>query len=300
MEETVNNQTDTPEPQGSEQLSVEEAFFQNTENEGNTSTEAPLQDTPREEDINVEQTQAKNDEKRFEYWQSQASKAANENAQLKAQFQQMAQMQQMQQQQQAEPPQQAEQFPAPPEKPEMPAGFNRGEANEDPNSSSAQYMNKLDKWRDDTIQYNALKSEYQTALVAEQLENQQAERVKEAQRFQAANQQRQQLNQVYQDVQGKHGLTPDEANEFIQTMSTPDSLTIDNLVQLYRMQKGSGQQQQTQAPAGPSPTFNQQARAQQVPSPMGVVPAQQNEPTASAEDNIMDTMISDYKKSNPW
>ncbi len=300
MEETVNNQTDTPEPQGSEQLSVEEAFFQNTENEGNTSTEAPLQDTPRAEDINVEQTQAKNDEKRFEYWQSQASKAANENAQLKAQFQQMAQMQQMQQQQQAEPPQQAEQFPAPPEKPEMPAGFNRGEANEDPNSSSAQYMNKLDKWRDDTIQYNALKSEYQTALVAEQLENQQAERVKEAQRFQAANQQRQQLNQVYQDVQGKHGLTPDEANEFIQTMSTPDSLTIDNLVQLYRMQKGSGQQQQTQAPAGPSPTFNQQARAQQVPSPMGVVPAQQNEPTASAEDNIMDTMISDYKKSNPW
>ena len=82
-------------------------------------------------------------------------------------------------------------------------------------------------------------------------------------------------------------------------MSKPESLTMDNLVQLYRMQKGSGQTVQTQ-PTGPSETFNQQARAQQVPSPMGVLPAQQNESTVSAEDNIMDTMISGYKKSNPW
>jgi hypothetical protein len=297
MEETVNNQPDTPEL-GSEQLSVEDAFFQNTENEGNTNA-APQEDTPQAEGVNVEETQAKNDAKRFEYWQSQAALAANENAQLKSQMQQVAQVQQqqMQQQQQQEP---IEEFPAAPEKPEMPAGFNRGEANEDPNSASAQYLNKLETWRDDTIQYNALKSEYQTALVAEQLEAQQAQRVQEAQRAQAYNQQRQQLNSVYKEVQGKHGLTPDEANEFMQTMSNPQSLTVDNLVQLYRMQKGSGQQPQTQVPAGPSDTFNQQARAQQVPSPMGVVPAQQNETTTSAEDNIMDTMISDYKKSNPW
>ena len=85
----------------------------------------------------------------------------------------------------------------------------------------------------------------------------------------------------------------------MQTMSNPESLTMDNLVQLYRMQKGSGQTVQTQ-PTGPSDTFNQQARAQQVPSPMGVLPAQQNESTASSEDNIMDSMISGYKKSNPW
>tara|TARA_R110000824_G_C15180106_1_gene673691 strand:+ start:945 stop:1838 length:894 start_codon:yes stop_codon:yes gene_type:complete len=297
MEETTNNQIDTPEPQGSEQLSVEEAFFQNTENEGNTSIEAPTQDTPTAEGVNIEETQAKNDERRFEYWQSQASLAANENNQLKAQMQQVAQMQQAQQPVAKEP--QVEEFPAAPEKPEMPMNFNRGEANEDPASSSAQYVNKLEKWRDDTIQYNALKGEYQTALVAEQLENQQTQRVEEAKRFQAQNQQRQQMNKVYKDVQGQHGLTPEEANEFIQTMSTPDSLTIDNLVQLYRLQKGSGQQVQTQ-PARPSDTFNQQARAQQVPSPMGVIPAQQNQPTQSSEDSIMDSMISGYKKNNPW
>ena len=86
----------------------------------------------------------------------------------------------------------------------------------------------------------------------------------------------------------------------MQTMSNPQSLTIDNLVQVYRMQKGSGQQPQTQVPAQPSDTFNQQARAQQVPSPMGVIPAQQNETGGNTEDNIMDSMISGYKKSNPW
>tara|TARA_R110001583_G_scaffold38498_8_gene124419 strand:- start:18 stop:917 length:900 start_codon:yes stop_codon:yes gene_type:complete len=299
MEETINNQTDTPE-QGPEQLSVEEAFFQSVENEGG-NTEAPKQDTPQSEGLNVEETQAKNDDKRFEYWQSQASLAANENAQLKAQMQNVAQGMAQQQQAQAQQAQEeTQQFPDAPEKPQMPAGFNRAEANEDPSSVSAQYLNNLENWRDDSIQYNALKSEYQTALVQERLEAEQAQRVQNIQRAQAYNTQKQQLNGVYQEVQGKHGLTPEEASEFMQTMSNPQSLTIDNLVQVYRMQKGSGQQPQTQVPAQPSDTFNQQARAQQVPSPMGVIPAQQNETGGNTEDNIMDSMISGYKKSNPW
>jgi len=33
---------------------------------------------------------------------------------------------------------------------------------------------------------------------------------------------------------------------------------------------------------------------------MGVLPAQQNESTQSTEDSIIDSMISGYKKSNPW
>ena len=108
------------------------------------------------------------------------------------------------------------------------------------------------------------------------------------------------MNEVYQRVQGEHGLTPEEAGEFMQTMSRPESLTIDNLVQLYRLQKGSGQPVAQTPPPGPSDTFNQQSRAQAVPSPMGVLPAQQNESTVSAEDSIMDSMISGYKKNNPW
>ena len=299
--ETTNN-TDTPESQGSEQLSVEEAFFTSEEQPKvtNETVGTPeVQDTPAGDGANldIEKTQTENDERRFQYWQSEADKAKNEIAELRAQLNQQPQPQQAQ----PAPAEQntVEEFPPAPEKPKAPVGFNRAEAMEDPNSASAQYLNQLDDWRDDIIQYNSLKSEYQTALVSEQLQKQESARQNEIKKAQAYQQQQQQMNEVYQRVQGEFGLSTEEATEFVQTMSSPESLTMDNLVQLYRMQKGSGQTVQTQ-PTGPSETFNQQARAQQVPSPMGVLPAQQNESTASTEDNIMDSMINDYKKSNPW
>jgi len=297
----TNQNTDTP-SQGSEQLSVEEAFF--TSEEQPTVTNETVgtpetQETPAGDgsNLNIEQTQTENDERRFQYWQSEADKAKNENAKLKEQLNQQPQPQQAQPAPAEQKP--VEEFPPAPEKPQAPVGFNRAEANEDPNSASAQYLNQLDNWRDDIIQYNSLKSEYQTALVSEQLQKQESARQDEIKRAQAYQQQQQQVNEVHQRVQGEFGLTADEATEFVQTMSKPESLTMDNLVQLYRMQKGSGQTVQTQQ-TGPSDTFNQQARAQQVPSPMGVLPAQQNESTQSTEDSIIDSMISGYKKSNPW
>ena len=301
MNELETNQTDTP-SQGSEQLSVEDAFFASEEaqNVNSQAEGTPVQDTPSGDgnSLNIEETQAKNDERRFQYWQSEADKVKNENSQLKAQMQQMVQTQQVQQPPAQQEPQ-TQEFPPPPAKPKVPAGFNRAEAMEDPSSASAQYLNELDNWRDDIIQYNGLKSEYQTALLNEQFEKQEERRANEIKRAQAYQYQQQQVKEIRNRVQGEYGLNDQEAVDFIKTMSNPESLTMDNLVQLYRMQKGSGQPVQTQ-PTGPSETFNQQARAQQVPSPMGVLPAQQNESTASAEDNIMDSMISDYKKSNPW
>jgi len=302
MDALETNQTSDTPAQGSEQLSVEEAFFTSEEQPKATSELVGIpetQDTPAGDGVNldIEKTQNENDDRRFQYWQSEADKAKNEIADLKAQLTQQPQPQQAQ----PAPAEQkaVEEFPPAPEKPETPMGFNRAEAMEDPNSASAQYLNKLDNWRDDTIQYNSLKNEYQTALVHEQLQKQETVRQDEIKKQQAYQQQQSQMNEVHQRVQGEFGLSNQEATEFVQTMSRPDSLTIDNLVQLYRMQKGSGQTVQTQ-PTGPSDTFNQQARAQQVPSPMGVLPAQQNESTASAENNIMDSMISGYKKNNPW
>ena len=293
----TNQNTDTP-SQGSEQLSVEDAFFTSEEAQSNEVVRTPEKETPSGDgaNLNTEETQAKNDERRFQYWQSEADKVKHENAQLKAQMNQMNSVQQVQQ-----PPVQQEEvqeFPPAPSKPETPAGFNRAEALEDPNSVSAQYLNKLENWRDDIIQYNSLKSEYNTALVNEKLERQEEIRVNNIKRAQARQHQNNQLRGIHERVQGEFGLTPQEANEFVNTMSKPDSLTMDNLVQLYRMQKGSGQQ--VNQPTGPSETFNQQARAQQVPSPMGVIPAQQNESTTSSEDQIMDSMITGYKKNNPW
>ena len=45
----------------------------------------------------------------------------------------------------------------------------------------------------------------------------------------------------------------------------------------------------------------QQSRnAQQVPSPMGVMPAQAVQSNRSDSDTIMDDIITDYKGKNPW
>ena len=82
-------------------------------------------------------------------------------------------------------------------------------------------------------------------------------------------------------------------------MSNPNSITIDNLVQLYRLQNGGGNQQA--APAAPSQSFQQTKNAQQVPSSMGVMPSgQSNVDGRSMEDKIMDTMVGDFNSKNPW
>ena len=49
----------------------------------------------------------------------------------------------------------------------------------------------------------------------------------------------------------------------------------------------------------PNESFEQRKRAQSVPSPMGVVPGQGSS-QPSGPDSMMDSMISDYKKRNPF
>ena len=51
--------------------------------------------------------------------------------------------------------QEQEEFPPPPAKPEQPRGFSRDEALADPNSDSAVYLDSVEKWRDDMMQYNS-------------------------------------------------------------------------------------------------------------------------------------------------
>jgi len=296
---------DTPEVQGSN-LSVEEAFF--TQEEGTTTQETTnTVDNVVKEDVSntAEAPVENNDERRYQYWQSEADKTKNENEALKQQLQQTQAMQaQAFQQQQAMQQQapveqnQAEAFPLPPERPGKPAGFNRGEAFDDPSSPSARYLDEVEAWRDNMTEYTQLKTEYDSSIVQDRMNQQEAQRVENIKRAQAQQQMNQQVNGIYNQVQGEYGLNADEAKSFVNQMSKPDSLSMDNLVELWRMKNGSGAAVNTQ-PAQPSEVFTQQQRAQQVASPMGVLPAQQPGQT-SAEDSIMDSMIGDYKKSNPW
>ena len=286
--------------EGSNNASVEEAFF------GSQETETPQEQAPQVEDTpesapmqeQAQEYNAKNDEKRFEYWQSQASKNQNQFAEMQKQNQELqAQMQAMQTMQQpvAEP---KEEFPAPPEKPNKPRTFSREEAYADPNSESARYVDEYESWRDDMSEYNSLKQEYTVAQMQERLDAQEQQRQDEIQRQQAYAQQQEQMRGVNNHLQGHYGFNDADAQEFIQQMSDPNSLSLDNLVQLYRLQKGQGNPDQN---AGPSPEFQQTQRAQQIPSPMGVQTGQgQGNDGRSDSDKIMDNMIADFNGKNPW
>tara|TARA_R100000808_G_scaffold2577_1_gene10046 strand:- start:107 stop:1054 length:948 start_codon:yes stop_codon:yes gene_type:complete len=313
---TDNNTNTDTQNQEKQYQSLEEAAFDNqvdsgsdlnnaftTGEEGSTSTSAP-QGQPDNASQGTEENTltANNDQTRYQYWQSQADKYKNE---LEAMQQQTLQQQQYMQQQQMQAPQaqapQEESFPEPPSRPTQPSGFSREEAYNDSSSSSARYMDELERWRDDMNEYNTLKTQYQTALVDEKLNYMQRERQEEIQRAQANQQLQNEQLEVINHVQGHYGMNQEEAVDFMEKMSNPNAITVDNLVQLYRMQQGNAAPQQNPAPAQPSPVFNQVQNAQQVPSPMGVMPSgNTNTDGRSIEDKMIDTMIGNFNSKNPW
>ena len=308
-----NTQQDTPQESGEQFASLEEAVFgtegsldntssaftDGTEGNQDTAPEGAPQGQPSHDGVEP-QTEVSNEEKRYQYWQSRADKLKAENDRLK----QTA----MQTQHQAPPVQQPvatqepaqDEFPPPPEKPERPRAFNREEAYNAPQSESARHLDDMEQWRDNMQEYNTLKTQYQGAVMEEKLHDMQQERVREAQRQQAIQKENAQARQIHEHVTANYGMSDSEATDFMHKMSNPQSLNIDNLVQLYRMQQGGAANAQT-APAQPSDAFQQTQNAQQVPSPMGVMPSGNAEVDGkSMEDKIMDTMIGNFNSKNPW
>lgn len=296
----ANNAFEGPWPtEDSNNTSVEDAFLGSQETT-ETQEQAPVQQSTPEPAPIQEQAQeysAKNDEKRYEYWQSQTAQRDNQLSEIQRQNEQLqTQMQAMQAPQpEAEP---VEEFPAPPERPKKPRTFSREEAYNDPNSESARYVDEYEEWRDDTSEYNTLKQEYTVKQMQSKLDAQEKSRQDEIKRQEAYSAQQQQMADVNTHLQGHYGFDGNDAQEFIQQMSDPNSLSLDNLVQLYRLQKGQGQPQPN---AGPSPEFQQTQRAQQIPSPMGVQTGQGGGNDARTDsDKIMDNMIGAFNKNNPW
>ena len=79
----------------------------------------------------------------------------------------------------------------------------------------------------------------------------------------------------------------------------PENLSMDNLVQLYKLQKGQGTVQNQGQVNPPSQNFQQVQRASQVPTPMGVVSGQTNTPQPkNPSDNLMDGLINYSDKGN--
>ena len=303
MTEQQNTQ-DTPQEQegfqqvepfgegSSENLSVEDAFF-------GTQEEAPAEGQPSTEETaeQPQQVDPSNDEKRYQYWQSRADKLQNQLNQVQQQQPPAMAQQPVQPTAPAEPA--YEEFPPPPERPARPRSFSRSEAYSDPDSESARYLDAQDDWRAEMDEYNSLKTEYQSAIVQERVDAIEKNRQDEIRRQEAFNQQQRQAQEIDSYVQGHYGLTAEESQQFMQEMSDPKSLSMDNLVQLWRMKNSAGNVQNPVSQE-PSPAFQQTANAQQVPSPMGVMPSSDSQTTKSEEDQIMDSLIGNYKSKNPW
>ena len=287
---------------GSDNNNISDIFNSNTGNKGNVE-QAPTEGQPLVNEAidsqNTEPLTEDNDTKRYAYWQSQADKYKNELEQMKSTQPQTAQ--QPNAQPQEVPQQQTEEFPAAPERPQRPRNFSREEAYTDPSSDSARFLDAKEDWDEQMVEYNALHTQYQNAVLQEKLNSMENKRVEEIKKREAAQTAAKQQTDIVNYVTGHHGMNNDEAKDFMTKMSDPASINIDNLVQLYRMQQGNAAPQQNAAPVEPSQVFTQTKNAQQVPSSMGVMPSgQSNVDGRSMEDKIMDTMVGNFNSKNPW
>jgi len=244
-----------------------------------------------------------NDEKRYQYWQSEADRARNENAQLAQRLQALEQQANQPQPDTGANQEEDDSFPPPPPKPAKPRSYTRAEAMEDPTSESAKYMEDVDDWRNDMDDYNRLHAEYNTALVKEERDKISQER-DNILRAQADRQARvNQMSEIQSHLRNNYQASDEEIKQFVTIMDKPESVNLDNLFKLFRLQTGN---QPTVAPVdapktetAPADSFDQMKRAQQVPTSMGVLPSQGNT-GGNPEDNMMDSMIGEFKNRNPW
>ena len=228
--------------------------------------------------------EAKSDPNQFEYWQSQADKRSQEIGALKQELESIKTSMTKE-----EPVKETKPEIVKPVKPVKPADYNHSEALADPDSPSAKYLEQNQAYLESMNDYILERDSQRDAEIA----------AAEAQR-QALQQQQDTIN----TLQANFGYTPDMADNFIKTMSSPESLSLENLVKLHQLNIGANAPQANQV----SPQAQQrQAQLQQrqdklgIPKPIGVQPGVSvQSPKASTEDELMNAMINEHKKVNPW
>lgn len=255
-----------------------------------TTQEQLVTDSPNEAMSNTTDTQTmsdpKSDPEQFQYWQSQADKRSAEVEMLKSQ---MADVMSKVSTPQADEPTQQETALEKPVKPVKPSSYDHSEALTDPDSASAKYLTKQSSYLEDMTEYVELSNNYYVSQMNKQQETQKA---------MARD------NKVMQDLQVKYNYTPEQANDFMQKMSSPDSLSLDNLVQLHQLKQPNAAQQVTQiTPEAQKKAalMNQRQEKLSIPKPIGVQPGASDQSLSkNIEDKMMDTMIGNFNKKNPF
>lgn len=237
-----------------------------------------------------------NDNVRYQYWQSEADRRANRIRELE----ELLVKREAQQQQPAPEQQPAKEefdFPEPPQKPKKPSGFNREEAFSDPSSASAKYLDAMDDYQDELLQHTDMRTQY-NELRLQGLQEELMEREEKLKHELARDRK---IASARDNLVAEHGLTPQMANEFIERYSDPGSVTMENLVKLYMLDKGATYRGATpQKSPSPSPDFRQTSNAQRVAPPMGVLPSQRRKTESDVGSSFMDSIISYDRQQNPF
>jgi hypothetical protein len=163
--------------------------------------------------------------------------------------------------------------PKKPVRPAKPVNYDSSEAYMDSESASYKYREAIDNYRDEMIDYGDQAEQYRIReLQAKENQIRQAQQQYEMQR---------QTDNTRNELMGKYGYSPDKAQEFMQYYSSPDSLTLDNLVRLDKMRSAPSQAEVEQRQR--AEMMKQKQNTLNTPPPAGVVSAQ-SEPQVNDED----------------
>jgi hypothetical protein len=111
--------------------------------------------------------------------------------------------------------------------------------------------------------------------------------------------------QLVSDLQRNYGYSTEEANDFLVKMTAPESLSLDNLVKLHRLDNAPEQSNQTITQVNDAVLQKQANMMQQksklsIPKPIGVKAGVNVQSSKRSEDKMMDSMIQNFNKKNPF
>ena len=234
----------------------------------------------------------KGDEGRFEYWQSRYDQKASEFNKLEeqlGQYQKIAPIAEYIQEnpnvlqnvarslsgdtQQVPAEAKSDGLPQKPQRPVKPANYDPSEAYMDVESASYNYRQQMDDYRDGIIDYTEQMDTYRARQA-------QAEQ-KAIQQRQAQYQQQREVDSMHNDLVNKYGYEPTKAKEFIQYYSSPESLSLDNLVRLDKLRSAPSKAEVEQRQRVESMKQNQQKLSVPPPASAG---SGYSEPQLTEED----------------
>ena len=265
-------------------------------------TESPEVQTQEQEVEMPAEAPSKEDDESFQYWQSQADKRAKELEEVKVRYQALEDIAPIARyirenpqvlnsvesslsadnSQETLPTENSASLAKKPERPSKPANYDPIEATSDTESESFKYRESMEAFRDEMMDY---------------YESRERTREVEVQKRQEQIAQQNYMENVRSQLSNVYGFDTNESEAFIQDMSRPESLSLENLVTVWKL-KNKPTEQQIKAPQKVRQMQSQKEKLA-VKQPVGVAPSQ-GQVAKGVEDQLMDAMIADHVSKNPW